>query len=180
VAASAGDLARLAIAVAISAGCAPTVDGPLERQRAIDREDGARLAALLGQLPGVATADVVLHRATRDPLSLAPPTAAAFHAVIALDAPARRDAIHAATERLARAALPDLAAPAIEIHDAAGTGPDDEADDEALVHVGPFRVEASSRAPLRAVLAAACLAIAALAGALARSAWRHRLGSSAQ
>lgn len=170
--ASAGDLARLAIAVAISTGCAPTVDGPLERQRAVDREDGARLAALLAQLPGVATADVVLHRAMRDPLSLSPPTAVAFHAVITLDAPARRDAICAATERLARAALPDLAAPAIEVHDAPAR--------DAVVRVGPFRVEASSRAPLRAVLAAACLAIAALAGALARGAWRHRLGSSAQ
>jgi hypothetical protein len=165
-------LARVAIAVAIS-GCAPAVDGPVERQRAIDREDSARLTALVARLPGVVTAEVALRRAMRDPLATAPPSPAAFSAVITVDDPARGDAIGATTERLARAALPELATPVIEIHAAARQ-------DAALARVGPFSVEASSRAPLKAVLATGCLAIAALAGALAWSAWRHRLGSSAQ
>jgi hypothetical protein len=180
--ASAARLARVAIALAICslawAGCAPVVDGPLERQRAADRDDGARLAALLARLPGAVTAEVVLQRAMRDPLATTPPTTAALSAVITIDDPAQRAAVGAAAERLARAALPGVA-PAIEIHAAAVTRRDGRRAD-ALARVGPFTVEASSRAPLKAVLAACCLAIAALAGALAWSAWRHRLGSSAQ
>jgi hypothetical protein len=161
----------VAIAVAISAGCAPAIDGPVERQRAIDRDDGVRLAAQLAHLPGVVTADVVLQRAIRDPLAMTPPAPAALRAVIAIDDPAAREAIGAATERLARAAVPELTAPVIEIHAAAPRA--------TIARVGPFSVEASSRAPLKAVLAGGCLAIAGLAGALARGAWRHR-GNSTQ
>jgi hypothetical protein len=150
----------VAIAVAISAGCAPAIDGPVERQRAIDRDDGVR------------TADVVLQRAIRDPLATTPPAPAALRAVITIDDPAAREAICAATERLARAAVPELAAPVIEVHAAAPRA--------TLARVGPFSVEASSRAPLKAVLAGGCLAIAGLASALARGAWRHRRGNSAQ
>lgn len=187
--ASSGALARLAIAVVISGGCAPVVDGPIERQRAIDRDDGDRLAAQLAQLPGVVTAGVVLHRAVRDPLGplaplaplgprgtlgTPPPAAATLSAVITIDDRAAPGAIRAATERLARAALPELAAGAlaIEIHASAPR--------PALARVGPFAVEASSQAPLKAVLVLGCVAIAALAGALARQARGHRRGNSAQ
>jgi hypothetical protein len=164
----------VAIAVVISVGCAPVIDGPIDHQRAIDRDDSARIAAQLAHLPGVVTADVVLRRAMRDPLALAPPSPAAFSAVLTVDGHAEPPVIRAATERLARAALPELpGAPlAIEIHAGAPRA--------TVARVGPFLVEASSRAPLKAVLAAGCLAIAALAGALARTAWRHRLGNSAQ
>lgn len=168
----------LAIAVAISIGCAPVVDGAIEgsiaHQRAIDREDSDRLAAQLGHLPGVVTASVVLHRAWRDPLSRTAPQPAAFTAVIAVDDRAAPEAIRAAAVRLARATLPELAAAdlAIEI-----TAPLRR---PVLAKVGPFSVEESSRAPLKAVLALAGLTIAGLAAALAQMGRRHRLGNRAQ
>jgi len=111
----------------------------------------------------------------RDPLAVTPPSAAALSAVIAIDDGADPSAIRAATVRLAHAALPELATgapPAIEIHPSIHRA--------TLARVGPFSVDASSRVPLKAVLALACLAIAGLAGALARNARRHRLGNSAQ
>jgi len=172
------NLSSFAIAVVIATGCAPPVDGPLERQRAIDREDGDRLAAQLRQLPGVVAATVVLHHAMRDPLAVAPPAGATFGAVIATDDQAAPDALRAATLRLAHAALPELAGTAtlpIQINATVHRA--------TLAQVGPFWVETSSRTPLRAVLALGCLAIAGLAGTLARSARgarRHRLGNSAQ
>jgi type III secretory pathway lipoprotein EscJ len=163
-----------AIAVAISTGCAPMIDGPIEHQRAIDRDDGDRLAAQLAQLPGVVAASVVLHHATRDPLAFAPPAPATLSAVLTVDDQAAPAALRSQTARLAHAQLPELApdAFAIEVN--------------ATVHrpvvarVGPFSVEASSRVPLKLALTAGCLAIAGLAGALAAGARRHRLGSNAQ
>jgi hypothetical protein len=171
-------LLSAAVAVSLLGGCAPAIDGPIEHQRALDREDGDRLAAQLAQLPGVVTANVVLHHAMRDPLAVAPPAAATFSAVITIDDQADPGAIRGATMRLARATLPELAAAAmlpIEIN--------------ATVHrptiekVGPFRVEQSSRTALRTALALGCLVIAGLAGTLAvhsLRARRHRRGNSAQ
>ncbi|HET7505339.1 MAG TPA: hypothetical protein VFK02_30175 [Kofleriaceae bacterium] len=175
--ASASALSALLIAAMVASGCAPTVDGPIERQRAIDREDGDRLAAQFLQLPGVVAASVVLHHAARDPLSAAPPSAATLSAVIATDDAADRSAIRDAALRLARAALPELAsgAPVIEVHAAVHR--------PVLARVGPFWVEESSRGPLRAALALGCLAIAGLAGSLAlraRRARRHLRGNSPQ
>lgn len=173
-----GNLGSFAIAAMIATGCAPPIDGPLEQQRAIDREDGDRLAAQLVQLPGVVTATVMLHHARRDPLAVNSTAAATFGAVIATDDQAAPDAIRAATIRLAHAVVPELdgaAALPIEINAAVHRA--------TLAKVGPFRVSASSQAPLRAVLALGCVAIAGLAGALAvsaRGARRHRLGNSAQ
>lgn len=167
-----GSLA-IAIAVAISA-CAPTLDGPVDHQRALDRDDGDRLAAQLAQLPGVATAAVVLHRAMRDPLGVAAPSPAMFTAVIGVDDRADAAAIRAATARLAHATLPELAPPvepAIEINVVVRR--------PSLVKVGPFWVEAASRTALRITLAVGCLAIAGLAAAVARGA-RHRRENSAQ
>lgn len=163
--------------MAIPAGCAPLIDGPIERQRAIDREDGDRLAAQLAQLPGVVGATVVLHHAVRDPLAATPPTAAMFSAVIATDDQAAPDALRAAATRLARAAVPELpdvpaGALAIELNITVRR--------PVLAQLGPFRVEQASRTPLKAVLALGCLAIFGLAGTLALHARRHRLGNSAQ
>jgi len=163
------------LAMAIPAGCAPPIDGPIEHQRAIDREDGDRLAAQLAQLPGVVGANVVLHHAMRDPLAVTPPAAATFSAVLATDDQAAPDALRAATARLAHAALPELPAAAalpIEINVAVRR--------PALAKLGPFWVEQAARTPLKAALALGCLAIAGLAGTLALRARRHRLGSSAQ
>jgi len=169
-----GSLA-IAIAVAISA-CAPVVDGPVDHQHAIDRDEADRLAAQLAQLPGVVTAAVVLHHALRDPLAVTAPSPATFTAVIATDDRADAGALRAATARLAHATLPELPADAvlaIEVN--------------ARVHrpivtkVGPFVVEESSRNALRATLAVGCLAIAGLAVAVAigRGA-RQRRENSAQ
>lgn len=171
------NLARATVALAISAGCAPPVDGPIDHQRAIDRDDGDRLAAQLALLPGVERASVVLHHAMRDPLAVTPPAAAMFAAVITTDDRADPDALRAATTRLAHAALPELpgAALPIEINVAVHR--------PVLARVGPFQVEQSSQAPLKAALALGCLAIAGLAGlagVLALRARRHRLGNSAQ
>jgi len=173
-----GNLGSFAIAIAMAIGCAPPIDGPLEQQHALDRVDGDRLAAQLAQLPGVVAASVVLHHATRDPLAVTPPTAPAFGAVITTDDRADPAAIRAAAIRLAHAALPELAGAAplpIEINAAVHRA--------TLAKVGPFWVEASSRASLRAALAIACLVIAGLAVTLAaytHRARRHRLGNSAQ
>lgn len=165
----------MAMAIAIWGGCAPAIDGPVEHQRAIDRDDGDRLAAQLAQLPGVVAASVVLHHAMRDPLAVAPPAAATFSAVITVDDQADAGAIRGATARLARAAVPELAttaALAIEINA--------KVHRPTLAKVGPFWVEESSRTPLRTALALGCVAIAGLAGTLALQARRHRRGNSAQ
>jgi hypothetical protein len=165
----------IAIGLAISAGCAPPIDGPIDHQRARDRDDGDRLAAQLALLPGVVAARVVLHHAARDPLAVAPPTRATFTAVIAVDDRAATEAIRAATDRLARAAIPELAGAgplAIEVHPTVRR--------PVIARVGPFLVEASSRTALRVTLALACVAIFGLAAALAVGARRHRLGNSAQ
>ncbi|HEX4422720.1 MAG TPA: hypothetical protein VH165_32620 [Kofleriaceae bacterium] len=170
-----------------AAGCAPTVDGPVEHQRAIDRDDGDRLAAQLALLPGVVTASVVLHHAARDPLAIAPDSPARLTAVIATDDRAAPDTIRAAALRLAHATVPELdprresrpgaivaAALSIEIYPVVHRA--------QLARVGPFWVEDSSQRPLRAALAIGCLAIAGLAGVIALRAARdrHRRGSSAQ
>jgi hypothetical protein len=164
----------IAAALVISA-CAPPVDGPVDRQRAIDRDDGDRLAAQLALLPGVVAANVVLHHAHRDPLAVTPPTPATAAAVISVDDRADRDAIRGAATRLIRAALPELPAMAalpIEIHATVHRA--------TLARVGPFWVEDSSKAPLRTTLALGCAAIAALAGMIAWRAARQRRGNSAQ
>jgi hypothetical protein len=163
-----------AISLAISLGCAPAVDGPIDHQRAIDRDDGDRLAAQLARLPGVAGASVVLHHARRDPLGATAPAPAMLAAVIQIDDRAEPEAIRGAAVRLARATLPELPAPELAIEIAVAVHR------PTVARVGPFSVEESSRAALRASLALGCIAIAGLAAALALRARRHRLGSSAQ
>jgi hypothetical protein len=155
-------------------GCAPVVDSPVERQRAIDRDDGDRLGAQIARLPGVAEASVVLRRAARDPLGAAPASPPMLTAVVAIAAAAEPEAIRAAATRLARAALPELRPDDLAIEVTAAVHR------PVIAQVGPFSVEQSSRAGLRATLALAFASIAGLGGALALRAWRHRLGSSAQ
>ena len=156
------------LALALAA-CAPIVDGPAERQRALDREDGARLAAQLAALPGVVRAEAVVRRAVRDPLAPGPaPPAPAASIVVVVDDRADRTAIAGAARTLSRAIAP-AAAPAIVVEVGAIR--------PSLAKVGPFTVEAASQAPLKAALAAALALIAALAAWIA---WRQRRGNSAQ
>jgi hypothetical protein len=179
-------ISLLALALALAA-CAPVVEGPAERQRALDREDGVRLAAQLAALPGVVRAEAVVRRAVRDPLAgraapadrAAPTAGAAASLAIVVDDRADRAAITGAARTLARAIVPE-AAPAIVVEVGAIR--------PRLAQVGPFTVEAASQAPLKATLVAALALIAALAAwiawtALGRARSRRpgqRRGNSAQ
>jgi hypothetical protein len=165
--------AAVIAAAALAAGaCAPAVDGPAERQRALDREDGVRLGAQLAALPGVLRAEVVIRRPARDPLAPAAPAAPPTASIaIAADDGADRAALAAAARTLARALVPE-AAPAIVVEVGARR--------PRLAEVGPFTVEAGSREPLRAALAAALALIAALAGWIGWRELGQRRGRSAQ
>jgi hypothetical protein len=153
------------LATVALAACAPTVDGPLETQRAVDRSDADRLSKQLEQLPGAVNAEVTLHRPFVDPLAPAAqastPGGAAI--LIVVDDRADRAAIERAAATLARATAPEVGAPAIVV-EVGATRP-------ALAQVGPFTVEAGSRGRLVAALACAFAAVAALAGWVA---WRER------
>jgi type III secretory pathway lipoprotein EscJ len=138
--------------------CAPVVDGPAERRRAADHADATRLTAQLSALPGVVRAEVLLRRAAVDPLAPSPPTPASASLVIIVDDRADRAALAAAARALTRAAAPDVD-PTILV-EVGVTRP-------ALADVGPFTVEAGSRAPLKAALAIALGLILVLASWIA-------------
>ena len=142
--------------------CAPQVDGPVEHQRANDRDDSARLAAQLAELPGAVRADVTLHRATTDPVTLqhTPPSAAI---TLVVDDQADRTALLASAHRLVHAAAPDVPAPAIAIEVGAIR--------PTLARLGPFAVEARSKRRLQTLLGAAFALLALCAGWIA---WRER------
>jgi hypothetical protein len=158
----------IAVAIALAA-CAPTVDGPAERQRALDREDAARLERQLGALPGVVGVQVVLHRAVRDPLATTH-AAPSGSILVTIDDRADRTAITDATRRLGAATAPEVALETVVI--VGVTRP-------VLAKVGPFTVEQASQGPLKAVLGSALGLVLALAGWIA---WRERQrrGNSAQ
>jgi len=158
----------IVVALAIAA-CAPSVDGPLEHQRTIDREDGDHLAIQLATLPGALHATVTLHRAAVDPLAVTAPSPASAGVLIVVDDAADRAAVTAAATALVHAAAPDVTHPAILVEVGAHR--------PALAKVGPFTVAASSRGPLRAMLAIAFVVIAALAGWILL---RYRRGNNAQ
>ncbi len=150
---------RLWIIVGISIGlgaCAPTVDGPVERQRASDRDDADHLASQLGALPGVISASVTVHRAARDPLGVTGPSLPSGVALIVIDDAADRPAIARTAKTLFAATVPEIPAPAVEVVVGAHR--------PTLASVGPFTVEESSKAPLRIALAIALALIAGLAG----------------
>jgi len=161
---------RVGIFLALAA-CAPAIDGPVERQRAIDREDSAHLSVQLAHLPGVVQADAALHRPTVDPLTqLASPASAAI--VLVVDDRADRAAVMSSARQLARATAPEIPEPMIAV-ELGATRP-------TLAPLGPFSVEASSKPYLRGLLAAL---LALLAVCAAYIAWRERYrrrGSSAQ
>lgn len=153
---------RAALVLLAVVACAPPIDGPIERERAIDRDDSARLAAQLGQLPGAVRAEVTLHRPTFDPLTgTATPGSAAV--LVVIDDAADGRAIRRSATALVRGTAPEIEAPAIVVELGA--------ERPALAHVGPFAVEVQSKRPLVAVLAGALGLIVLLAGYIA---WRER------
>lgn len=104
----------------------------------------------------------MLRRPVRDPFTHTTPTPYASATVI-VDAPLYRPAAIAATTRLVRAAVPEVAHPEIVV-EVAETRP-------TLANVGPFRVEASTKSRLMATLLTGLLLIAAMAGYIA---WKLR------
>ena len=139
----------------LALACAPSVDGPVEQQRARDRDDADLLAAQLAQLPGAVRADVTLHRAVADPLAhTGDPAGAAI--LVVVDDHADTHALSDAALQLARATAPDIPTPAIVV-EVGAVRPE-------LATVGPFVVEAGSRTKLKATLAALLALVLALAG----------------
>jgi hypothetical protein len=151
------------LVLVVAIGCAPVIDGPVERQRATDLADADRLAVALAALPGAIAAHATLHRSIADPLTTAPPSPAGGSALIIVDDRADRAAITREARALAPPEITDIV---IEIGAA-------RAD---LATVGPFTVDARSKNLLRGVLGALLAAIAALAGYVAVSAARSARG----
>jgi len=164
-------LTKLTPSLVLLVACAPSIDGPSERQRAADREDGARLDVELASLPGVVSAHAGLHRPIADPLAVMPAPPAGAAIVIVVDDKADRTAIEGDARRLVRATAPEVAEPTIVV--AVG------ARRPELVGVGPFRVEAGSRRALVTVLVIALALIAGLAGWIGWDRYTRR-GTSAQ
>ena len=149
---------RLAWIVIACVACAPQIDGPVERQRAIDRDDSVRLAAQLAQLPGAVRADVTLHRPVVDPLSEAsvPPSAAVL---VVVDDKADRAAVARSAAALVHGTAPEIGEPSVVVELGAV-----RAD---IAHVGPFSVETRSKPHIVATLAIALGLIALLSGYIA-------------
>ncbi|MCX5743795.1 MAG: hypothetical protein NT062_14985 [Proteobacteria bacterium] len=158
-------------AVGMTSACAPIVDGPVDHQRARDRNDETRLAAQLELLPGARHARVTIQRPVMDPLMPSPtPGPATGSVVIVVETEADRARITDRTRALVHAVAPEVADPTIDV--------EVDRPPPRLARVGPFTVEEGSRTPLRIALAIAFLVIAALGVGLARNAQRR--GNNAQ
>jgi type III secretory pathway lipoprotein EscJ len=149
--------------IVLLVACAPQIDGPVERQRAIDRDDSARLVAQLAQLPGAVRAEVTLHRPVVDPLSEAV-TPASAAVLIVVDDKADRAAIERSAVSLLRGTAPEITDPSIVV-ELGAVRPE-------LTTVGPFSVDARSKSRIVAAFAIALALIAGLAGFVA---WRERI-----
>ncbi len=143
--------------------CAPVVDGPAEKQRAVDLREGDRLAVQLSALPGVVRTEVIVRRPARDPLAPREPVAPATASIVVIvDDHADRAATIDATKRLSGAAVPGIE-PAIVVEVGAVR--------TVMAKLGPFTVEARSKGPLKIALAIVLALLAVAAGGIA---WRTR------
>lgn len=150
----------LAIAIVLGwLGCAPTVDGPIERQRAADRDDSLALGAQLAKLPGAVSTTATIHRSVRDPLGTSASSTASAAVLVVVDDGANRAATLEAATTFVRAAVPDVEAPAVVVLVGAHRA--------ELAKVGPFVVDKASAGALKAVLAIALGVILVLAGWIA-------------
>jgi hypothetical protein len=161
---------RLALVLIAWVACAPQIEGPVERQRALDRADSSRLATQLAQLPGAVRAEVALHRAVVDPLTDTADAASAA-ILIVIDDRADAGAIRRAAAAIVRGTAPEISEAAIVIELGAVR--------PRLASVGPFTVEARSKPSIVAAFAIALAFVVALAGIIA---WRERwrLGRSSR
>ena len=143
-------------------GCAPSVDGPIDHQRTIDRADAVRLASQLAKLPGAVRAEVTLHRPVVDPLTEAstPPSAAVL---VIVDDKADRRAVTRSTVALLHGTAPEIPEPEIVVELGAVR--------PQMASIGPLSVEARTKPKLIALFAIAFALIAGLAGWVA---WRER------
>lgn len=149
------------LALLVVIACAPTIDGPVDQQRARDAADAARVSAQLAALPGAVHADVTLHRAVHDPLGPSQPASAGV--VIIVDDRADRAAIERTARALLRGTAPEIADPEVAVEVGAVR--------PRLAKVGPFTVEARTKPRLVAALAVLLALVAGLAGWVA---WRER------
>ncbi len=149
--------------IVLLVACAPQIDGPIERQRAIDRDDSARLAAQLAELPGAVRANVTLRRPSVDPLteSVTPGSAAVL---VVVDDKADRGSIERSARALVRGTAPEIGEPSVVIELGAVR--------PVLAKVGPFVVEAASKSRIVAAFVVALGLVVVLAGYVA---WRERL-----
>ncbi len=152
-------LVGIALVANALAACAPSVDGPVERQRAADRDDSVVLGAQLATLPGAVSATATIHRSVRDPLGLSAPSSASAAVLVVVDDGTDRPATLAAATTLVSAAVPEVRAPAIVVLVGAHRA--------ELAKVGPFVVDKASAGALKAALAIALLVILGLAAWIA-------------
>jgi type III secretory pathway lipoprotein EscJ len=153
---------KIALLVVAMIACAPQIDGPIERQRAIDRDDATRLASQLGKLPGAVYAEVTLRRPAVDPLTeTATPASAAV--LVVVDDKADAGTVQRSALALVRGTAPEIPEPAIVV-ELGAVRPE-------LARVGPFTVEARSKSRIVAAFAIALGLVVALAGFVA---WRER------
>ena len=146
----------------VIAACAPSIDGPLDHQRAVDTADAERLASQLSKLPGAVHAEVTLHRPVVDPLTEAA-TAPSAAVLIVVDDKADRRAVTRSAVALLHGTAPEIPEPEIVVELGAVR--------PQIASIGPLTVEARSKPKLVALLAVAFALIAALAGWVA---WRER------
>ncbi len=151
-----------ALWILVMVGCAPTIDGPMERARAADQHRAAQLAAQLRLLPSAAATHVMIRTLPPDPFTNAAPAPFAS-ALIVIDDPVHRSSVADAATRLVRAAVPEVLRPEVVI---AVTTPRPQ-----LASVGPFNVRASARPWLIGALIVGLSLIGLFAGFIA---WRER------
>ncbi len=154
---------RVALVLLALAACAPSIGGPAEQQRTRDRDDAARLATQLAELPGAVRAEVTLHRPVFDPLTQAA-TPASAAVLVVIDDRADHAAVRRSALALVRGTAPEVGEPAIAIELGAIR--------PVITHVGPFAVETHSKSRLVAVLAIVLGLIVMLSGYIA---WRERV-----
>jgi hypothetical protein len=111
----------------------------------------------------------MLRRSVRDPLATTAPAPTSISIVVIVDDKADRAKLERLAGVLARAYVGGEVTPTVVVEVGAKRA--------ELARVGPFSVEASSKRPLKIVLAIALAMIAALAGWIA---WSYRRGNSAQ
>jgi hypothetical protein len=160
----------LLCAAALLAGlaCTPTLDTPEDAAHHRDLRDADRVAQQLLRVPMIERASVTLTRGAADPLRAIGPPPASASAVVQIDARADASSIAADVRAVVTAVAPEIAADRVTVI-ARPRAPLPQ-----LVHLGPFVVARSSRAPLLAAVLGLLVLCAGLGVALALRERAHR------